>query len=260
MIKRKRFGQHFLIDESVAKGIVNSANLSGNETVVEIGPGKGILTSKLAGLSKRVIAVEVDRQLCHLLKHSLSFCNNITIINANALNYNYKEIAERFKVVSNLPYNISTPLIMKLLENRDNITEMVLMFQREVADRIVAKPGIKSYGTLSILIQYYADAVKLMDVDRKAFRPIPRVDSSVIRITPRKEPLVKVMNENLFFNIVKTSFAHRRKIIRNNLKSMNFSDEFLEQILRETGINPSRRGETLSISEFANIANFLSTQ
>ena len=134
---------------------------------------------------------------------------------------------------------------------------MILMFQREVADRIIAKPGTKDYGNLSVVVQYRADAYKLMDVGKGAFKPVPKVNSSVIRITPRKEPLVKVADEELFLKIVKASFAYRRKTLKNNLKNLNYSDEFLKEVFKETDIKPSQRGETLSISDFAKIANFI---
>lgn len=287
MTRRKRLGQHFLIDESVAEKVVDSANLSLDDTVVEIGPGTGILTSRLADIAKKVIAIEIDKKLCHILKDRLSSYGNIAIVNADALQYDYKEIKERFKVVSNLPYSISTPLTIKLIENREMINDMVLMFQKEVADRISAKPGTKDYGSLSIVVQYYADVRKLMNVGRSAFKPPSEVDSAVIRITPRKEPAVKVIDEALFFDIVKNAFSHRRKTIRNNLKSIKIppnppsfpcsawervttqsvvtrggigglSEELLDRIFKETGIKPSRRGETLSIEEFADIANFIS--
>jgi 16S rRNA (adenine1518-N6/adenine1519-N6)-dimethyltransferase len=288
MSRRKRLGQHFLIDESAARKIVDSANLSAADTVVEIGPGAGILTSRLADIAKRVIAVEIDKRLCRLLNDRLSSYDNIKIINANALGYDYGDIQERFKVVSNLPYSISTPLTIKLIENRERISDMVLMFQKEVADRISAKPGTKDYGSLSIIVQYRADVSRLMNVGKESFKPVPEVDSAVIRITPRKEPAVRVIDENLFFTIVKTSFSHRRKTLRNNLKTIKIpphpplrpplsppskgeekgedkggdrgglSEELLERIFKETGIKPSRRGETLSILEFADIANFIS--
>lgn len=255
---KQKFGQHFLIDKSIARNIVDFANLSSSETVVEIGPGTGILTANLSSAAKKVIAIEIDKRLCRLLKNRLSSHNNISIVNADALRYNYGEIPERFKVISNLPYYISTPLIIRLIENREKIIDMVLMFQKEVADRIAAKPGTKDYGSLSIMVQYRAVVSKLMNVGRDAFKPAPEVDSSVIRITPRKEPAVKVTDEQLFFNIVKVSFVHRRKTIKNNLKTLNFPVEFLERIFKETNIKPLQRGETLTISEFANIANFIS--
>ncbi|MBI4377844.1 MAG: ribosomal RNA small subunit methyltransferase A [Nitrospinae bacterium] len=255
MYWKKRFGQHFLIDESIVMEILKFANLSENETVVEIGPGNGILTSKLADIAKRVIAIEIDKRLFRFLKERLSSYNNISIINGDALYYTYGEIPERFKVVSNLPYNIATPMIIKLIEQRERIIDMIFMFQREVADRIVAKPGTKDYGALSITVQYRADAYKLLNVSRGSFKPVPKVDSSVIRITPRKDPLIEVIDEELFFSIIKAAFSHRRKTIRNNFKTMNLSDEFLEKIFNETGIKPSRRGETLSMLEFADISN-----
>src|SRR3989304_343800 len=188
---KKKFGQHFLIDESVVRKIIDFANISPDDTVVEIGPGRGILTSKLSEMSKRVIAIEIDRRLCSFLQDRLSTYKNISIINADALSYNYDEIPERFKVVSNLPYYLSTPITFKLIENRERIIDMILMFQREVADRIIAKPG-------------------------------------------RKEPLVKVADEELFLKIVKASFAYRRKTLKNNLKNLNYSDEFLEEVFKET--------------------------
>jgi len=257
MSRRKRLGQHFLIDESAAEKIVDSASLSSDDTVVEIGPGAGILTSRLADIAKRVIAIEIDKKLCRILKDRLSSYDNISLVNANALHYDYKDIQERFKVVSNLPYSISTPLTIKLIENREKITDMVLMFQKEVADRISAKPGTKDYGSLSIIAQYRTDVSKLLNLGREAFKPPPKVDSAVIRITPKKEPAVKVMDEELFFNIVKISFSYRRKTLRNNLKSLNLPEEVLDRIFKETGIKPSQRGETLSIEDFARIANFI---
>jgi len=249
-----------LHDHNTVRKIIESALLKGDETVLEIGPGKGVLTRRLAALSKRVIALELDRDLVPFLKKECSGLSNVEIVQGDALTYDYGTIQGPFKVVANLPYNVSTPITLRLSEFRGDITDMVLMFQKEVGERICAHPGQKAYGSLSIYLQYFHEVCPLFDVRRESFSPIPAVDSQVIRITPRKKTPVSVHDEELFFRIVKTSFAHRRKTIKNNLVNLSFPESFIVKVLEECGIDQARRGETLSMEEYGGMANYIHEQ
>ena len=257
MSSRKRFGQHFLNDHSIVRKIIESARLTGAETVLEIGPGKGVLTPHLAALSKKMIALELDRNLIPRLSEACAGLQNIEIVQGDALSYDYGAISAPFTVVANLPYNVSTPILLRLNDFRKNITTMVLMFQKEVANRICANPGQKSYGSLSVFLQYFHDASPLFDVKRESFSPAPSVESQVIRLIPRKVPPVSVHDEDIFFRIIKSSFTHKRKTLKNNLATLPISGSVISRVLDECRIDPGRRGETLSMEEFARIANFM---
>ncbi|HJV16984.1 MAG TPA: 16S rRNA (adenine(1518)-N(6)/adenine(1519)-N(6))-dimethyltransferase RsmA [Bacillales bacterium] len=265
---KKSLGQNFLIDTNILKKIVGFAELNETSGAIEIGPGIGALTEQLARSSQKVVAFEIDQRLLPILAETLSPYSNVKIIHEDVLKADVKEaIKEEFQevddlmVVANLPYYVTTPIIMKLLEEKLPIRGIVCMLQKEVADRISAKPGTKDYGSLSIAIQYYTEAEVVMVVPKTVFVPQPNVDSAVIRLTKRGWPAVKVINEDFFFQVTKASFAQRRKTLLNNLTSglpegKKKKDEILEA-LHSVGIDPSRRGETLSLEEFAKLADVL---
>jgi len=253
----KRLGQNFLISEQAVDQIVASACLSPEDTVLEIGPGIGTLTQGLAETGARVVAVELDARLVEVLTTTLEGYDNIRVVHGDILKTDIsREIqAERYKVVANLPYYITTPIIMTLLERRLPIELLVTMVQKEVAQRMVAPPGGKDYGALSVAVQYYTEPELLFDVPPTAFVPAPAVDSAVIRCTVRTKPPVNVADERRFFRIVKGAFSQRRKTLSNALKTTGLNSEQIASFLTQAQINPMRRGETLSLEEFALIAN-----
>ncbi|MGG5254533.1 16S rRNA (adenine(1518)-N(6)/adenine(1519)-N(6))-dimethyltransferase RsmA [Neobacillus sp. SM06] len=265
---KKSLGQNFLIDTNILKKIVEFAGLTAETGAIEIGPGIGALTEQLARSSKKVVAFEIDQRLLPILAETLSPYENVKIIHQDVLKADVnKVIAEEFDglsdlmVVANLPYYVTTPIIMRLLEEQLPIRGIVVMLQKEVADRISAKPGTKEYGSLSIAIQYYTEAEMVMVVPKTVFVPQPNVDSAVIRLTKRQAPRVVVKDEPFFFQITKASFAQRRKTLVNNLTSQlpdgKLKKNEILQALNVAGIDPSRRGETLSLEEFARLSDEL---
>lgn len=265
---RKKLGQHFLFDPSILHRIVEAADIAPSDTVVEIGPGYGDLTRLLARAAGRVIAIELDRQLFEKLSAEYSpvrydtgdrddsgkeWRTRIELVHGDALNYPY-EILDPFRVVANIPYYITTPLIFRLIKARENVISMTLTVQKEVGERIVAPPGTKTYGVLSIMVQYYARAEMKFVIPAGAFRPVPKVDSVVIHITTRRQPAVSISDERLFFSVVRTSFSQRRKTLANSLKGFN---PRIKELLSRTGIDPMRRPETLGMEDFAAIADAL---
>lgn len=251
----KKLGQNFLIDEHVVHSIIEAANITDGDAVLEIGPGIGTLTQGLAEAGANVTAVEIDRRLIEVLAKTLEGYDNIRVVHGDILKINIAEevMAPRYKVVANLPYYITTPIIMGLLEARMPIDVLVTMVQKEVALRMVAVPGTKDYGSLSVAVQYYTKPEIMFKVPPTSFVPPPAVDSAVIRCTVREKPPVEV-NERVFFRIVKAAFAQRRKTLSNTLKTTGVPAETLKIILEKAGIDGTRRGETLSIEEFAAIA------
>lgn len=255
----KSLGQNFLINESILDEIVESADISDDDVVLEIGTGIGTLTSKLCERAKKVIAVEIDKNLLPILQETLSDFDNITIINKDILKIDINEeltnlgINQKIKVVANLPYYITTPIIMKILEEKVNVDCMVLMLQKEVANRINATTSTKDYGSLSIAVQYYCDTDIVCKVPKNSFIPEPNVDSLVIKLSVNEKRKVDIQDEDLFFKIVRGSFSKRRKTILNSLAGYeNLVDkEKIEKILEKANIDTRRRGETLSIYEFA---------
>ena len=255
----KSLGQNFLINESILDEIVESADISDDDVVLEIGTGIGTLTSKLCERAKKVIAVEIDKNLLPILQETLSDFDNITIINKDILKIHINEeltnlgINQKIKVVANLPYYITTPIIMKILEEKVNVDCMVLMLQKEVANRINATTSTKDYGSLSIAVQYYCDTDIVCKVPKNSFIPEPNVDSLVIKLSVNEKRKVDIQDEDLFFKIVRGSFSKRRKTILNSLAGYeNLVDkEKIEKILEKANIDTKRRGETLSIYEFA---------
>lgn len=256
---KKRLGQHFLFDPSILHRIINIAQITSDDTVVEIGPGAGRLTKMIAEVAKEVIAIELDLGLYEKLKEDIKDIkkfNNIELIHGDALKYPYEKL-KPFKVVANIPYYITTPIIFRLLEASQkikNLESITLTIQKEVAQRIVAKPCTKDYGVLSIAIQYYGKPELKFIIPGGAFRPAPKVDSALIHIKIFDKPKVMVLDEKLFFRIIKTAFAQRRKTLSNALKTIS-SD--IKEILISAGIEPKRRAETLSIEEFAKFSNAL---
>lgn len=265
---KKSLGQNFLIDPNILRNIVSKADLTKDSAVIEIGPGIGALTEHLARAAGKVVAFEIDQRLLPVLEDTLSPYDNIKVIHSDILKANVgqviKEELEEYTdimVVANLPYYVTTPILMKLIMDRLPIRGFVVMMQKEVADRITAKPGTKDYGSLSIAIQYYMEAEVAMIVPKTVFMPQPNVDSAVIRLTKRVDVPVKVIDEDFLFEVSRGSFVQRRKTIYNNLQSsLSNGKERKEDILKalETaGVEPTRRGETLTIEEFGKLADAL---
>lgn len=258
--KRKALGQHFLQDQNIVRKIIGVADLQSDETAIEIGPGRGILTRALSETGSMVYAIELDRRLYEHLIEAFADRPNVRIIQADALTYPWVGLPTPSVVVANLPYAISTPMLFRLLQLRSRITRMVLMLQLEVARRITARPGTADYSPLSIGAQFYADSRLEFIVPRGCFRPPPRVDSAVLRLRIRSSPKVSVKDEAFFFRVVRSAFAHRRKSLRNALKDGGFPEEAIEKALETASITSEgsqRRGETLSIEEFARLADNL---
>lgn len=253
---KKRLSQNFLYDPSILKRIIQVARVSPEDTVVEIGPGPGRLTVFLAERAKEVVAIELDRALYEALKEKTAQFANITLIHGDALKFNYAGIGP-FKVVANIPYHITTPLIFKLIEHRENLISMTLTVQKEVAERIAAGPGGKDYGVLSLSVQYYGRPKLKFIIPKGAFRPVPRVDSACIHIEVYKGPPVNLKDEAFFFRLIRTAFSTRRKTILNALKPLTANGPWEKpaKLLSEAGIDPTRRPETLSMEEFALLAN-----
>jgi 16S rRNA (adenine1518-N6/adenine1519-N6)-dimethyltransferase len=256
----KSLGQNFLIDQNVLDKIVEAAELSEESSVIEIGPGIGTLTQEMARKAKRVIAIEIDDNLIPVLGETLENYNNIKLIHNDALKVDFKKLIEEeglrdVSVVANLPYYVTTPIISKLLTEKPGLKSIVIMIQKEVAERMASGPGSKEYGSLSLLVQYYCEVEKVAKVSPSCFMPPPKVESSVIKMIIRDEPAVKVLDEKLFFKIIRDSFNMRRKTLWNVLKQTGISQEKLEKALKEAGIDPQRRGETLSIEEFGKLSD-----
>ncbi len=250
---KKPFGQNFLFDKNILRKIISCSGITQSDTVVEVGPGLGPLTALLSEHAKKVIAIEFDKKLIDRLRENLSEKKNVEIINADALKYPYETIKGKFKVVANIPYNITTPLIFKFLEYKEKTTSMTLLMQKEVAKRIVASPGGGDYGVLSITTKLYTKPALKFTVSRKAFSPPPKVDSAVVHFDVSPKPLYQVNDEALFLEVVRTAFTQRRKTLINCLKS--YAD--IIKALEYNKIDPKLRPEKLSIKEFANISNTL---
>lgn len=253
----KKLGQNFLIKRGIVDEIVKAADLQEGEPVLEIGPGIGTLTQGLAQSGAHVTAIELDTRLLEVLDTTLAQYSNVTIVHGDVLKLDVPSIMnnEPFKVVANLPYYITTPIIMSLLESRLPIERLVVMVQKEVALRMVAKPGTKDYGALSVAVQYYTKPDIVLDVPPKSFLPAPAVTSSVIRCVLRDKPPVDVVDEKLFFRVVKAGFAQRRKTFANTMKTTGLSKDRIEELLAKANIDGQRRGETFTLREFADVAN-----
>ena len=265
---KKSFGQNFLTDTNILQKIIDTAEIDKNVNVIEIGPGIGALTEFLAENAAEVMAFEIDERLVPILEDTLRDHDNVKVINEDVLKADLQTRVKEFenpnlpiKVVANLPYYITTPILMHLIESKIPFAEFVVMMQKEVADRISAEPNTKAYGSLSIAVQYYMTAKVAFVVPRTVFVPAPNVDSAILKMTRRKQPLVEVKDEDFFFRVSKASFVHRRKTLWNNLTShFGKSEEVknkLEQALENAAIKPSIRGEALSISDFARLSDDL---
>ena len=265
---KKSFGQNFLTDTNILQKIVDTAEIDKNVNVIEIGPGIGALTEFLAENAAEVMAFEIDDRLIPILADTLRDFDNVKVINEDILKSDLQSRIKEFanpdlpiKVVANLPYYITTPILMHLIESKIPFAEFVVMMQKEVADRISAEPNTKAYGSLSIAVQYYMTAKVAFIVPRTVFVPAPNVDSAILKMTRREQPLVQVKVEDFFFRIAKISFVHRRKTLWNNLTShFGKAEETkakLEKALEMAEIKPSIRGEALSIADFAKLADAL---
>lgn len=246
----KRLGQNFLFDEQSLQTI--ASEVTSEDTVIEIGPGLGTLTAILAEKASKVIAVELDSNMVQILEDRFKLYNNVQIIQDDILHVDIDKIAPKAKIVANLPYYITTSIITKLLNT--NIKDITILIQKEVAERICAEPGTKKAGAITYYVKYYADSKIVANVPKECFIPSPEVESAVVKITKRNEKAVKVNNEKLFFDIIKTNFTQRRKTILNSLSSI-IDKEVLKNILKECKIEESVRGENLSLEQFAMIAN-----
>lgn len=264
---QKKFGQNFLIDEGIVNKIVREAGVTKDDFVLEIGPGIGTMTQLLCEQAGGVAAVEIDTNLIPILKETLAEYDNVTIINEDILKVDIKKLAEEknggkpIKVVANLPYYITTPIIMGLFESNVPIDSITVMVQKEVADRMQVDPGTKDYGALSLAVQYYSKPQVVINVPPECFIPRPNVGSAVIRLTRYKEPPVKVKDEKLMFKLIRASFNQRRKTLANGLNNspeINFSKEEITAAIESLHKGPSIRGEALTLSEFAALSDYFS--
>lgn len=256
----KGLGQNFLIDQNVLDNIVDSAGLDMDSTAIEIGPGIGTLTQEIAKRCRKVLSIELDDKLIPVLAETLGNYENVKIVHEDALEIDLNELIQNegmtnIKLLANLPYYVTTPIITKIFEERTAIESITVMIQKEVGDRIAAKPGTKDYGSLSLLCQYYSEPVKICEVPPNSFLPEPKVDSIVIKMVLLKQPAVKVNDEKLFFSIIRQSFNMRRKTLLNALKPIGLGEDKLREAFEKAGIDPIRRGETLSIHEFGALSD-----
>ncbi|WP_392450113.1 16S rRNA (adenine(1518)-N(6)/adenine(1519)-N(6))-dimethyltransferase RsmA [Staphylococcus massiliensis] len=268
---KKSLGQNFLVDVNIINKIIESSDIDERTGVIEVGPGMGSLTEQLAKHAKKVLAFEIDQRLIPVLKDTLSPYDNTVVINEDILKADveqeirtHMQDCDKILVVANLPYYITTPILLTLLQQNTNIDGYVVMMQKEVGERLNAKVGTKSYGSLSIIAQYYTETSRVLTVPKSVFLPPPNVDSIVIKLTRRDQPVVEVDDEETFFKLTKGAFSQRRKTIYNNYQNLVFDGkkykETIKEWLESSDIDPKRRGETLSIKEFAqlyeNMKNF----
>ena len=258
----KSLGQNFLIDDNVIDRILEGARLSETDRIIEVGPGIGTLTREMGKVAENVVAIEIDKTLIPILKETLADLDNVEVVNEDILKVDVQGLIKEklnggpVKLVANLPYYITTPIVMKFLEEDIPVTDIVVMVQKEVADRMNAKPSTKDYGALSVAVQYYCDTEIVAKAPRHMFVPQPNVDSIVIGLHVRDEKKYVVDNEEIFFKTVKASFGQRRKTLLNSLGGLGFlSKDQIREALQAANIDEKRRGETLSIDEFANLSN-----
>ncbi|MBR2500713.1 MAG: 16S rRNA (adenine(1518)-N(6)/adenine(1519)-N(6))-dimethyltransferase RsmA [Clostridia bacterium] len=264
---KKSLGQNFLTDESVLADIVNASAVESDDYVLEIGPGMGVLTCELAKRAKRVVTVELDRDILPLLSKNTEAFDNITIINKDILKVDLKELRDTyfegksFKVIANLPYYITTPIVMKLLETDISIETIVIMIQKEVAERLTANPGTKEFGAISLSVNYYADSEIVRLVPPEAFVPAPKVFSAVLKLSVLKKPRVDTSDEKYLFKLIKTAFSKRRKTFLNSISGengLNITKSEASEILLKLGFNENMRAETLSLEQFVQISEAFS--
>ena len=276
----KSLGQNFLTDPDVIRAIVEGAGVSESDLVIEIGPGFGVLTDEAAKHAGKVIAIELDKDLLPVLDFTLASHKNVEIINEDVLKIDLNDLIERelggetdcdteisgnskpklttVRIIGNLPYYITTPILMKLLESEVNAESIVVMMQKEVAERILAEPGGKEYGALSVAVQYRTIAETIAEVPKESFFPAPKVDSQVLKLTLREDPAVNPLDEEMFFRMVKAGFSQRRKTILNSLSTSGFPKEEIAACLDAVNIDNKRRAETLSLQDFCSIADYFS--
>lgn len=266
---QKKFGQNFLIDSNILEEIIESAHVTKDDFVLEIGPGIGTMTQYLCEAAREVVAVEIDKNLIPILGDTLSAYNNVEVINEDILKVDIKRLAEEknggkpIKVVANLPYYITTPIIMGLFESHVPIDSITIMVQKEVADRMQEGPGSKEYGALSLAVQYYAKPEIMVNVPPSCFMPQPKVGSAVIRLTRHEQPVVDVEDEKLLFQIIRASFNQRRKTLLNGLNNspeIHLPKEMLEECIEELQVSPTIRGEALSLEQFARLSNIIKSK
>lgn len=264
---QKKFGQNFLIDSHVLDKIVSAAGITKDDFVLEIGPGIGTMTQYLAASARKVFAVEIDKALIPILEDTLKEFDNVQVINQDILKVDIKKLAEEhndgkpIKVVANLPYYITTPIIMGLFESQVPIDSITVMIQKEVADRMKVGPGTKDYGALSLAVQYYAEPYIVANVPPNCFMPRPKVGSAVIRLTRHEKPPVEVADEKLMFRLIRASFNQRRKTLANGLNNspeLSYSKEEIQQTIEKCGFKAGIRGEALTLEDFAKLANVFS--
>lgn len=265
----KSLGQNFLINEEVINQIIEKAEIDEKDLIIEIGPGLGTLTSRLLEKAGKVICVEIDDRMITILNDRFKLYNNFELIHDDILKVNLNKIInenlfennniKKIKIVANLPYYITTPIIMKLLEEKLNITSITVMIQKEVADRLIAVPGEKNAGAITYSVYYYAEAEKVLDVENNSFIPEPSVTSTVIKLNIRKEPVIQIKDEKLMFRIIKQAFMQRRKTLVNALSNMDIfkSKEEIIRMLEDLNINTKVRGEALTIEQYAQITNYV---
>jgi len=258
----KRLGQSFLSDPNIIRKIIEVSDIRRDETVVEIGAGLGVMTALMARRAERVIALEIDRALIPVLHEELKKYDNVEILHVDALKFEFRcRGGATFKVVGNIPYNISSQILFRLLEAKDHISSMVLMFQKEVAERLVADPGSKTYGILSVIVRLYTVPAIVFNVSPQCFYPRPKVESAVVRMDIPEKPLVEVDDDAFLLTVVRSAFSKRRKTILNNLKApsrIGLRREDLLEVLDSLGIDPARRAETLAPEDFVRLSNALS--
>ena len=266
---QKKFGQNFLIDSHVLDKIVSAAGITKDDFVLEIGPGIGTMTQYLAASARKVFAVEIDKALIPILEDTLKEFDNVQVINQDILKVDIKKLAEEhndgkpIKVVANLPYYITTPIIMGLFESQVPIDSITVMVQKEVADRMKVGPGTKDYGALSLAVQYYAEPYIVANVPPNCFMPRPKVGSAVIRLTRHKEVPVQVNDEKLMFKIIRASFNQRRKTLANGLNNapdIHLSKEVIQESIEELGVPVTIRGEALTLQQFAQLSNIIGSK
>ena len=263
---QKKFGQNFLIDPRVLDKIIDAAEITEDDMVLEIGPGIGTMTQYLAEHAREVVAVEIDKNLIPILEDTLSAYENVTVINEDILKVDIRKLADErnhgnsIKVVANLPYYITTPIIMALFESRVPIDSITIMVQKEVADRMQQEPGCKEYGALSLAVQYYAKPEIVVNVPPSCFMPQPKVGSAVIRLTRHEKPPVEVKSEKLLFQVIRASFNQRRKTLANGLNNygaFSLGKEEIQACIEELGVSVNIRGEALSLEQFARLSNII---
>ena len=260
----KSLGQNFLTDKNIIDSIIEGSEVTGDDLAIEIGPGIGVITRELAQIAHKVIAIEIDTDLLPILQVTLGDLDNVEVVNEDVLKTDLKELIAReeftgkVRVIGNLPYYITTPIIMKLLQDAPGLDTITVMMQKEVADRLKAAPGSKDCGAISLMVQYYSEITEVVKVPKTVFVPQPKVDSMVLRLDVRKEPAVPVKDPEFMFKVIKAGFGQRRKTLLNALSVLEgYTKDDIRKALEDCGIDPTRRGETLDIAEYASLSDRL---